>query len=102
MNTHLKKIGSTLLLWWCGLESALATTTNLPFTTVMDKLKEAITGTVAFDIAIIMITVSCLMLGFGEWGDGVKRTVQFTFFCGIALASGNMVNALFGTSGALC
>lgn len=88
------------LAFWS--HAAFASSTDLPFTSVMDKLKDAMTGTVAFDIASIMITVSCLMLAFGEWGDGMKRVVQITFFCGIALGATNLVNALFGASGAVC
>lgn len=97
-----KKMVLMIGVWGIGLGCAVASSTDLPFTSTLDTLKDAILGKAAFDIATILVGITMLMLGFGEWTDGIKRVIQFTFFLSLALSASSAVNALFGASGALC
>jgi hypothetical protein len=73
---------------------------NLPFNTSMDEFKAAFIE-VVFSISIILMMGSCVMMAFGEWGDGIKRLINMVFFLALALAAPTGVVLLFGT-GAVC
>jgi type IV secretory pathway VirB2 component (pilin) len=53
-----------------------SSTGNLPFTSTMNVLEQAISGPFLLAASVIMIVVTCLMLAFGEWGDGFKRIIS--------------------------
>jgi type IV secretory pathway VirB2 component (pilin) len=69
---------------------------NLPFNTSLDTFKASFIAAV-FDIAVILLMATCLMLAFGEWGDGIKRFITIVFFISLALAAPTGVILLFGT-----
>lgn len=69
---------------------------NLPFNTSLDEFKASFISAV-FDIAIILLMATCLMLAFGEWSDGIKRFINIVFFISLALAAPTAVILLFGT-----
>lgn len=72
------------------------TSTDLPFTSTMDLLKDAITGPFLMSASIIMIVVTCLMLAFGEWGDGFKKLINIVLWLSIAFSATSFVTTLFG------
>jgi len=91
----------------CGLSllifctsSYASSTGNLPFNTALDEFKASFMAAV-FDVSIILMMATCLMLAFGEWGDGIKRFINIVFFISLALAAPTGVMLLFGT-GAVC
>jgi type IV secretion system protein VirB2 len=89
-------IGLSLL----GLSNAYASTgggTSLPFDSVMQKLEGAISGDFLTATAIIMIIVTCLMLAFGEWGDGFKKIINIVLWLSVAFAAASFVTGLFGS-----
>lgn len=80
---------------------ALASSTgDLPFVSTLNKLKDSISGPFLLSAAIIMIVVTCVMLAFGEWGDGFKRLINIVLWLSIAFAVTSFITALFG-NGAL-
>ncbi|EDP46915.1 conjugal transfer protein TrbC [Rickettsiella grylli] len=69
---------------------------NLPFTSTLNRLKDAITGPFLMSVSVIMIVVTCLMLAFGEWGDGFKKLINIVLWLSIAFSATSFVTTLFG------
>lgn len=80
---------------WINLAKA-DTSTDLPFNSTMNLLKDAITGPFLMSASIIMIVVTCLMLAFGEWGDGFKKLINIVLWLSIAFSATSFVTTLFG------
>ena len=68
----------------------------LPFNSTMNTIKDAISGPFLLAAAVIMIVVTCLMLAFGEWGDGFKKMINIVLWLSIAFAATGFVTSLFG------
>ena len=68
---------------------------DLPFNTSLDEFKASFVSAI-FDMAIILMMATCLMLAFGEWSDGIKRFINVVFFISLALAAPTAVMLLFG------
>lgn len=81
-------------LAWIPL--AHADDVNLPFTSTLNRLKDAITGPFLMSVSVIMIVVTCLMLAFGEWGDGFKKLINIVLWLSIAFSATSFVTTLFG------
>lgn len=97
LKNWLKKSASAIGLFIAQINVALASTTgNLPFTSTMDKLKEAISGPFLLAASIIMIVVTCLMLAFGEWGEGFKKVINIVLWLSVAFGATSFVSTLFG------
>lgn len=69
---------------------------DLPFVSTMNTLKDAISGPFLLAGAIIMIVVTCLMLAFGEWGDGFKKMINIVLWLSVAFAATSFVTTMFG------
>ncbi len=83
----------------CFLQSSFASTTggeNLPFESTLDILQKSISGPVLTSMSIIMVAVTCLMLAFGEWGDGFKKIINIVLWLSIAFAAVSFLNRMFG------
>lgn len=76
---------------------AFASGGDMPFTSTMETLKNAIDGPFLKAASIIMIVVTCLMLAFGEWGDGFKRIITIVLWLSIAFAATSFVG-IFGNN----
>ncbi len=70
---------------------------NMPFTSTMDVLKTAISGPFLKAASVIMIVVTCLMLAFGEWGDGFKKIITIVLWLSIAFAATSFIG-VFGSN----
>ena len=68
---------------------------NLPFNSTMNTLKDAISGPFLLAAAIIMIVITCLMLAFGEWGDGFKKLINIVLWLSIAFAASSFITTMF-------
>lgn len=80
-------------------DAASASTTggeNLPFESTLDTLQKSISGPVLTSMSIIMIAVTCVMLAFGEWGDGFKKIINIVMWLSIAFAAVSFLNHMFG------
>jgi type IV secretion system protein TrbC len=80
---------------WINLANA-DSGSDLPFNSTMNRLKDAITGPFLMSVAIIMIVITCLMLAFGEWGDGFKKLINIVLWLSIAFSATSFVTTLFG------
>lgn len=69
---------------------------NLPFNSTMNVLKDAISGPFLLAAAIIMVVITCLMLAFGEWGDGFKKLINIVLWLSIAFAATSFITTMFG------
>lgn len=93
----LKNPNTLLLLIFSNISPAFASSTgNLPFNTTMNILKDAISGPFLLAAAIIMIVVTCLMLAFGEWGDGFKKMINIVLWLSVAFAASSFITTMFG------
>lgn len=87
------------LPWLCLLLSGktfAGSTGNLPFVSTMNMLKEAVSGPFLLASAILMIVVTCLMLAFGEWGEGFKKMINVVLWLSVAFAATSFVSTMFG------
>ena len=80
---------------WINLADADAGS-DLPFNSTMNLLKDSITGPFLMSVSSIMIVVTCLMLAFGEWGDGFKKLINIVLWLSIAFSATSFVTTLFG------
>jgi type IV secretory pathway VirB2 component (pilin) len=69
---------------------------SLPFDSTLKVLKNAITGPFLMAAAMIMVVVTCIMLAFGEWGDGFKKLINIALWLSIAFGATGFISALFG------
>lgn len=100
MNYFLRYFKLKLIGWLLSIvsSSALASTDqDLPFDSTMETLSKSISGPFLTDAAVIMIVVTCLMLAFGEWGDGFKKIITIVMWLSIAFAALVFINDLFTT-----
>lgn len=97
-NLTLKNWLKTIVLsGFIFADNIWATTTgDLPFVSTMKTLKDAISGPFLLAAAIIMIVVTCLMLAFGEWGDGFKKIINIVLWLSVAFAATSFITTLFG------
>lgn len=100
-NFHLRRWGKKSLgglgVISTGMQSAFASTSgNLPFNSTMNMIKDAISGPFLLAAAVIMIVITCLMLAFGEWGDGFKKMINIVLWLSIAFAATGFITSLFG------
>lgn len=77
-------------------ESVARSGGNLPFNSTMNVLKDAISGPFLLAAAIIMVVITCLMLAFGEWGDGFKKLINIVLWLSIAFAATSFITTMFG------
>ena len=89
--------------FYISLGSALLTSSafasisgDLPFVSTMNTLKDAISGPFLLSASIIMIVVTCIMLAFGEWGDGFKKMINIVLWLSVAFAATSFITTLFG------
>ena len=78
--------------------AAAATTSgeSLPFESTLDMLQKSISGPVLTSMSIIMVAVTCVMLAFGEWGEGFKKIINIVLWLSIAFAAVSFLNHMFG------
>lgn len=61
-----------------------------PWTTAVDKLREAFTGPIAKGLCLVAVVVGGLVFAFGE-GQGKKMLAGIIFGCGMALMAVNFL-----------
>ena len=81
---------------FCMTPLCYANSGDLPFNTALDTFKASFVSAI-FDMSVILLMATCLMLAFGEWSDGIKRFINIVFFISLALAAPTGVMLLFGT-----
>lgn len=100
-NLNLKNWRNVLIasIGCCTLSSnaVASTTSSLPFVTALQTVESAITGPVLLAAGLIMIVITCLMLAFGEWGEGFRKFINIVLWLGVAFSASSMVTTLFGS-----
>lgn len=74
-----------------------STVGDLPFNSTLTMLQGAISGPFLLAAAIIMVVITCLMLAFGEWGDGFKKLINIVLWLSIAFGASNFISTMFGS-----
>ena len=101
---HLKNWHSILFILGLTAPTAMASTTsseNLPFESTLDMLQKSISGPVLTSMSIIMVAITCIMLAFGEWGEGFKKIINIVLWLSIAFAAVSFLNHMFGAGAVL-
>jgi type IV secretion system protein TrbC len=102
VNKKDKKNGITQILlttsFLCFLSKKVLANnaSGLPFVSTLNMLKDGISGPFLLAASIIMIVATCVMLAFGEWGDGFKRMINIVMWLSIAFAATSFVTTMFG------
>lgn len=101
LKKWLNKIVIAFVIGNLSLTDAWASSTNssanLPFTSTMTTLQQAISGPFLLSASIILIVVTCLMLAFGEWGEGFKKIINMVLWLSIAFFATSFITSLFGS-----
>lgn len=99
LKNWLKKLIAVFTTMLININFAFASTSagKLPFTSTMNTLKDAISGPFLLAASIIMIVITCLMLAFGEWGDGFKKLINIALWLSIAFGATSFISTMFGT-----
>jgi type IV secretory pathway VirB2 component (pilin) len=102
VSLRLKKWVKKLIVFFTLINPVINTafassTGTLPFNTTMNTLKDAISGPFLLSAAIIMIVITCLMLAFGEWGDGFKKFINIVLWLSVAFGAVSFVSTMFGS-----
>ncbi len=100
-NSILKKLVKRSIYWVIisilTSNSAFASSAgDLPFTSTMNMLKDAISGPFLLSASIIMFVATCLVLAFGEWGDGFKKLINIVLWLSIAFGVTSFITTMFG------
>ena len=100
-NLNLKNWRKFLFTFFTGLiistSTFASTTSSLPFVTALQTVESAITGPVLLAAGLIMIVITCLMLAFGEWGEGFRKFINIVLWLGVAFSASSLVTTLFGS-----
>lgn len=86
--------GMSLLL--ICLPTFAGTTGDLPFNSTIQEFQNNFYAWIAI-AAIIIWVATCLLLAFGEWGDGMKKLLNILFWMSLALSGATAVPAIFGS-----
>lgn len=92
-----KPTGIILSLGFLCQNAWASSASDLPFVSTLNTFKEAISGPFLLSASIIMIVVTCIMLAFGEWGDGFKKMINIVMWLSIAFAATSFVTTMFGS-----
>ena len=91
----------SILVWLNNFARASTEGSDMPFVSTTQQIKDAISGPWLMAAAIIMVVITCLMLAFGEFGDGFKKIINIVLWLSVAFGVTSFLTSLFG-GGALC
>jgi len=94
IRTALALGGATLLA-----APAYAAGSGMPWEGPLDQILQSIEGPVARIVAVIIITLTGLMLAFGETSGGMRKLIQIVFGLSIAFAATSFFLAFFSFGG---
>ena len=95
-NLRLKNWLKKIFVWSAITPTLARADDALPFESTMGVLEKAIAGPFLTSAAIVMVVVTCLMLAFGEWGDGFKRLLNIVLWLSVAFAGAQFIHTMFG------
>ncbi len=86
----------SLLILLFFIPAQAATAGNLPFNSAIQSFQDNFYAWIAI-AAIVIWIATCLLLAFGEWGDGMKKLLNILFWMSLALSGATAVPAIFGS-----
>ncbi len=78
---------------------ALAAGSGMPWEAPLQSILESVEGPVARIVAVIIITVTGLMLAFGDTSGGFRRMIQIVFGLSIAFGAASFFLTFFSFGG---
>lgn len=96
LRNWVRAVFTIALFFTANLAFASNSGSDLPFVSTLDMLQEAISGPFLLSASIIMIVVTCIMLAFGEWGDGFKKMINIVLWLSVAFAVVSFITTMFG------
>ena len=78
---------------------AFAAGSGMPWEGPLDQILQSIEGPVARIVAVIIITLTGLMLAFGETSGGMRKLIQIVFGLSIAFAATSFFLTFFSFGG---
>ena len=78
---------------------AYAAGSGMPWEGPLDQILQSIEGPVARIVAVIIITLTGLMLAFGETSGGMRKLIQIVFGLSIAFAATSFFLTFFSFGG---
>lgn len=78
---------------------AYAAGSGMPWEGPLDQILQSIEGPVARIVAVIIITLTGLMLAFGESSGGMRKLIQIVFGLSIAFAATSFFLTFFSFGG---
>ena len=78
---------------------AYAAGSGMPWEGPLDQILQSIEGPVARIVAVIIITLTGLMLAFGETSGGIRKLIQIVFGLSIAFAATSFFLTFFSFGG---
>lgn len=102
MNLFLKDLFKkgcfgSVLMWMSHAALSSTTGQDLPFVSTTQKIEQAISGPWLMAAGIIMVVVTCLMLAFGEFGDGFKKIINIVMWLSLAFSATSFLSMMFGS-----
>ena len=92
--------GAISLAWFALLTApAHAAGSGMPWEGPLDQILQSIEGPVARIVAVIIITLTGLMLAFGETSGGMRKLIQIVFGLSIAFAATSFFLTFFSFGG---
>lgn len=87
LKKWLKKIGVGLFLWSATVAAAFAA---LPFEKSANSFLTSLMAWLSIAASCLLV-ITCLMLAFGEWGDGFKKFLGIMFWLSLAFGVTSVV-----------
>jgi type IV secretory pathway VirB2 component (pilin) len=93
-----KLLGKIWPLFLIGMNTEVyaSSSGSLPFASAMQTLQTEITKAWLPAASIILFVVTCLMLAFGEHGDGFKRLLTIVMWLSLAFGVTSFISVMFG------
>lgn len=70
---------------------------SLPVIRVLESVSDDISGPIAASVCTIMLVVTGLMNAFGEWGDGMKKLINVTFWASLVFGAAAVISIFRGS-----
>jgi type IV secretion system protein TrbC len=92
-------IGAAAIIWLLTVSPARAAGSGMPWEAPLQRILESVQGPVAKIVAVIIITVTGISLGFGDTSGGFRKMVQVVFGLSIAFAASSFFLSFFSFGG---
>ena len=99
LGFHAARNAAALAITTILTAPAHAAGSGMPWEGPLDQILQSIEGPVARIVAVIIITLTGLMLAFGETSGGMRKLIQIVFGLSIAFAATSFFLTFFSFGG---